>query len=65
MKLEVSMVRVKVGFNTSSEEGRMVCDAIDRAKGSPLLEDALQRQLHRYLLSGLATIRSVRTGEPK
>ncbi|WP_280042016.1 hypothetical protein [Pseudomonas sp. Hg5Tf] len=44
---------VKVKFKPDTKEGREICDAIDRAEGNVLLENALRIHLQTAMRAGL------------
>ena len=47
------MKLVKISFKPDTPEGREICDAIDKAQGSKLLQEALANHLHAAMRSGL------------
>lgn len=47
------MRKVKVAFKPDTTAGREICDAIDRAEGNDLLQQALEQHVRRLVLAGL------------
>ena len=54
---EQAMRLVKVSFTPDTCVGRDICDAIDKAQGSELLQEALKNHLQAAMRAGLAQAR--------